>query len=87
LNVVEHGMTVQQAVAFPRFHHQWLPDQVAWEPYALSAETRTLLSTMGQRIAPRPTTMGSCHAILVQGEKRRAGLDPRITSSGVGVEN
>lgn len=86
LNVVEHGMTVQQAVALPRFHHQWLPDQVTWERFALSVETRTQLSTMGQRIAASPTTMGSCHAIHLQGEKRRAGLDPRITSSGVSVE-
>jgi gamma-glutamyltranspeptidase/glutathione hydrolase len=85
LNVVEHGMSVQQAVAFPRFHHQWLPDQVTWERFALSLETRTQLSTMGQRLAPRPTTIGSCHAIQVEGAKRRAGLDPRITSSGVSV--
>lgn len=86
LNVVEHGMSVQQAVAFPRFHHQWLPDQVTWERFALSLETRTQLSTMGQRLAPRPTSIGSCHAIQIEGAKRRAGLDPRITSSGIGVE-
>jgi gamma-glutamyltranspeptidase/glutathione hydrolase len=86
LNVVEHGMTVQQAVAFPRFHHQWLPDEVAWERFALSAETREDLAHMGQRLAPRPNSIGSCHAILVEpGGKRRAGVDPRIAGAGVAV--
>ena len=28
LNVVDFGMTIQEAVAVPRFHHQWLPDQI-----------------------------------------------------------
>jgi gamma-glutamyltranspeptidase/glutathione hydrolase len=86
LNVVEHGMTVQQSVSFPRFHHQWLPDEVMWERFALSAETRAELATMGQRIAGRAVSIGSCHAILVEASgKRRAGLDPRISSGGIGV--
>jgi gamma-glutamyltranspeptidase/glutathione hydrolase len=88
LNVREHGMTVQQSVAFPRFHHQWLPDEVRWEPFAFSQETRDALTAMGHRIANRPGAIGSCHAILVeQGGKRRAGVDPRIYGAGVAVAN
>ncbi len=30
-NVVDFGMTMQEAVAAPRFHHQWLPDQIDYE--------------------------------------------------------
>jgi gamma-glutamyltranspeptidase/glutathione hydrolase len=87
LNVVEHRMTVQQAVAFPRFHHQWLPDEIRWEAFALSAETRRALTAMGHRVAERPGSIGSCHAILVEaGGKRRAGVDPRISGAGVAVE-
>jgi len=32
LNVYEFDMDVQSAVAAPRFHHQWLPDVVVFEP-------------------------------------------------------
>lgn len=86
LNVVDHGMTIQQAVAFPRFHHQWLPDEIRWEPLGLSEETRSALAQRGQNVAKGPSTIGSCHAILVEpGGKRRAGLDPRISGAGVGT--
>ena len=32
LNVYEFGMSMQEAVTAPRFHHQWLPDVVVFEP-------------------------------------------------------
>ncbi len=86
LNVVDHGMAVDDAVAFPRFHHQWLPDEVRWERFAFSTETRAALVSMGHKLASSPGSIGSCHAILVdETGKRRAGLDPRISGAGVGV--
>ena len=39
MNVVDHGMDIQEAVNAPRIHHQWLPDQITAEPFALSADT------------------------------------------------
>jgi gamma-glutamyltranspeptidase/glutathione hydrolase len=50
LNVVDYGMAPQEAVDAPRFHHQWLPDEIVAEPYALSPDTQALLQTMGYRI-------------------------------------
>ncbi|WP_018632498.1 gamma-glutamyltransferase [Neomegalonema perideroedes] len=47
LNVVEFGMNIQEAVDAPRIHHQWLPDRVFMEPYALSPDTRRILVGMG----------------------------------------
>jgi len=32
LNVHEYNMTMQEAVDAPRFHHQWLPDRIVFEP-------------------------------------------------------
>ena len=32
MNVVDHGMNMQEAVNAPRIHHQWLPDQITVEP-------------------------------------------------------
>ncbi len=49
LNVIDHGMTIQEAVDAPRIHHQWLPDTVYVEPFALSPDTRALLERRGYR--------------------------------------
>jgi gamma-glutamyltranspeptidase/glutathione hydrolase len=50
LNVIDYGMAPQQAVDAPRLHHQWLPDTIDAEPFALSPDTQHLLATMGYRI-------------------------------------
>jgi len=50
LNMIDHGMTPQEAVDAPRVHHQWLPDVVYLEPRALSADTRAVLEGMGHRL-------------------------------------
>ena len=47
LNVIDHGMTIQEAIDAPRIHHQWLPDTVYLEPYALSRDTMRDLAGMG----------------------------------------
>jgi gamma-glutamyltranspeptidase/glutathione hydrolase len=52
LNVIDHGMTLQEAVDAPRIHHQWLPDTLAAEPFALSADTAAALTRMGYHIVP-----------------------------------
>jgi gamma-glutamyltranspeptidase/glutathione hydrolase len=52
VNVIDHRMTLQEAVDAPRIHQQWLPDTVAAEPGALSAGTVQDLTRMGYRIVP-----------------------------------
>jgi gamma-glutamyltranspeptidase/glutathione hydrolase len=52
VNVIDHGMTLQEAVDAPRIHHQWLPDTLAAEPFALSADTVSALTRMGYRVVP-----------------------------------
>jgi gamma-glutamyltranspeptidase/glutathione hydrolase len=47
LNMVDHGMNVQEAIDAPRIHEQWLPDKVYLEPYALSPDTQKLLEARG----------------------------------------
>jgi gamma-glutamyltranspeptidase/glutathione hydrolase len=53
MNVIDHGMNLQEAVDAPRFHHQWLPDQVYVEPFAISNDTRTALTAMGYTVTPQ----------------------------------
>ena len=50
LNVVDFAMSPQDAVNQPRIHHQWLPDVLYAEPFALSPDTQALLRTMGYTI-------------------------------------
>ncbi len=55
INTIDYGMTVQEAVDAPRFHQQWLPDVTNVETYALSPDTRKILTGMGHNLGvPQP---------------------------------
>jgi len=62
-NVIDYGMDVQQAVDAPRYHHQYLPDTVYLEPYALSPDTVAILKGEGYTITQQAKTWGSAEAI------------------------
>lgn len=64
LNVVDFGMDMQQAVDAPRFHHQWLPDEIWAEGNAIDSLTRQALTASGYLIKPR-NAIGRVDAILV----------------------
>lgn len=50
VNVIDFGMNIQQAIDAPRIHQQWLPDEVVYEPYGISHDTRKVLEEMGHRL-------------------------------------
>jgi gamma-glutamyltranspeptidase / glutathione hydrolase len=52
VNFIDHGMMLQEAVDAPRIHHQWLPDTIGAEPFALSADTVKTLTSMGYKVVP-----------------------------------
>src|SRR6185437_4650561 len=64
LDVVDHGMNIAEAVDAPRLHHQWLPDTVYAEPFALSPDTARLLEAMGYHIRQQPP-WGAAEVIVV----------------------
>ncbi len=66
LDVVDYGMTVQEAVDAPRFHHQWKPDKIFVEPFAISADTRAALERMGYTVTQQ-SPWGDAVAILLGG--------------------
>ena len=77
LNVVEHGMSMQEAVNSPRFHSQWAPDLVFMEPGAFKKEDSTKLSGMGHIFKQRGP-IGRVDAIRVMKDGRlEGGADPR----------
>jgi gamma-glutamyltranspeptidase/glutathione hydrolase len=63
LNVLDFGMTVQQAVDQPRFHHQWKPDKLFLER-GFSPDTKALLQQRGHTIE-ETSSVASVEAILV----------------------
>jgi len=69
--VVDSGMSIQQAIDAPRIHHQWLPDETAYEPFGLSMDTQKALEAMGHKFVSRPRYMGDAQGIMIE-EKRPA---------------
>jgi gamma-glutamyltranspeptidase/glutathione hydrolase len=64
-NVVDHGMSIAEAVAAPRVHHQYLPDVVQLEPGALTPEVAGKLRAEGFALRPLDEPWGLAEAILV----------------------
>ena len=74
MNVVDYGMGPQEAVDAPRFHHQWLPDQLYAEPYAFSPDTQKLLEAMGYKITTQ-TPWGAAEVIEAGPATKSTGPD------------
>ncbi|TSE14013.1 gamma-glutamyltransferase [Mesorhizobium intechi] len=68
VNVIDHGMNIQEAIDAPRIHHQWLPDKVYVEPFGLSPDTERLLAGMGYHLDLSNQTWGQAAGILVGGK-------------------
>ncbi len=64
VNVIDYGMTVQEAVDAPRFHQQWLPAATNLEAFAISPDTRKILVGMGHLFGDAQPA-GQVAAILV----------------------
>jgi gamma-glutamyltranspeptidase / glutathione hydrolase len=75
LNVVDFKMTAQDAVAAPRIHHQWYPDQIFMEP-GFSPDTIALLEARGHKIQFKASN-NDLNMILLDGAWMQAGVDPR----------
>jgi gamma-glutamyltranspeptidase/glutathione hydrolase len=68
LNVIDHGMNVQQAVDAPRVHHQWMPDVVYAQPYGMPADVREALRARGHlrfESFPDLPYLGDVQAVMV----------------------
>ena len=77
LNVVEYEMPLDEAVAAPRFHHQWLPDEIKVEPTAIDTVERKKLWEMGHKLKEvKRMALIKAVQILPDGRLQGAG-DPR----------
>jgi gamma-glutamyltranspeptidase/glutathione hydrolase len=85
INAVDFGEDIQRAVNAPRFHHQWMPDELRVEGWQLSPDTLDLLEKMGHKIK-RTGSWGDaeCVAIDWKSGERLGASDARNGGSAVG---
>jgi gamma-glutamyltranspeptidase/glutathione hydrolase len=84
-NVIDYEMNIQQAIDAPRIHHQWLPDELASEPYGLSGDTQRALTSRGHALAKK-RYMGDAEGIMIEEKTSvRLGATDSRRSDGLAV--
>jgi gamma-glutamyltranspeptidase/glutathione hydrolase len=78
LNWME-GMPIEDVVAYPRFHHQFLPDKVEYESGAFTDEQIQFLESLGHTLEVMPSSYGNLNALtwLFKSNNVIGAADPR----------
>ncbi|MCB1878293.1 MAG: gamma-glutamyltransferase [Chromatiales bacterium] len=77
------GNSPESWVSLPRFHHQYLPDQIQFEPDALAAKTQAKLQAMGHTLKPLQKTYGNMQTVRL--DKRTGVVDAASDPRGIGT--
>lgn len=94
INVVDFDMDLQQAIDAPRIHHQWMPDELIYEPEGLTADIVKELERRGHHLTLRPEYkgytrdgfMGDVEGIMIDaGTGTRLGATDWRRSDGLAV--
>ena len=80
LNVIDFGMDIQSAIDAPRFHHQWMPDELFWEEFEFNRDTRDALERRGHHFREKATSLGDAQGIAIDpaSDMRMGASDPRL---------
>jgi gamma-glutamyltranspeptidase/glutathione hydrolase len=86
LNITEFGMGLEDALAAPRSHHQWLPDRLSIESRMEDEGVIRALEAMGHTVS-HGGSQGQAHSVMIEAGGVRVGVpDPRSTDSGAAIE-
>lgn len=77
------GASAAEIVATPRFHHQWMPDVVQFEPGGLSEQEQLALKARGHELKPLDEPYGNLQAVIWNARTGTldAAADPRWVGS------
>jgi gamma-glutamyltranspeptidase/glutathione hydrolase len=85
VNVIDHGMPLQEAVDRPRFHHQWQPDRVLYELRAFPADVQDNLTSRGHTLEQSSEPLGNVNVIGTAADGVWLGAaDPRREGAAAG---
>lgn len=77
-----NGENASRIVNRGRFHHQYLPDSIQYEPDALDADTLLELENMGHKLAPQENTWGNMQAVIL--DKQTGTVDAASDGREIG---
>lgn len=86
VDMVDYGMSLEDATAAPRFHHQWLPDCITVEAGEFPLYLMRALTARGHRIEERADPIGDVQAIQMEGQKACGVSDARGSGVALGVD-
>ncbi len=86
MNCIDFNMNIQEAVDMPRIHHQWMPDEIYFEKYSLTKDTKEKLIKMGYKLADMRHTfkiLGIAEGIMIDNNNHiiYGAADPRGSGS------
>jgi gamma-glutamyltranspeptidase/glutathione hydrolase len=81
IDAADYGLNIKQAVAAPRFHQQWMPDEIFMEPERFSPDTLRLLASDGYHIAFGDEGDAECIQVDPATGERLGASDPRTEAA------
>jgi gamma-glutamyltranspeptidase/glutathione hydrolase len=85
LNVIDFGMDPSEAIAAPRFHHQWVPDELSIEA-GMPADVQNALRLRGHNVKVAERNWSSAQVIAIDPKTgwHLGASDPRTDGLAVG---
>ncbi len=86
INMIDHDMNIQEAIDAPRIHHQWFPDQIYYEQFGLSPDTRNHLEAYGHKFSSSPGNIASATGIAIEEKTgvKLGAIDSRSDGEAIG---
>ncbi len=81
IGVADYGLNIEQAVAAPRFHQQWMPDEVFMEPDRFSPDTLRLLAAHGYHLSDGDRGDAECIEVDQATGELLGASDPRTEAA------